>query len=1039
MATEHDPFRDLSPLEQRQVNTICDRFEEAQQQGRAPRLEEFLADTVGPVRAVLLRELLMLEREYAGRRENDEECLETVGPFRLLNLVGHGAFGSVFRAIDTRDGAEVALKVPHIVTLVTPDLRQRFLGEARLAALDHPRIVKVREVGETGRVCYIASEYVAGTTLAGWLQQCNDRHEQVPFPLAARWMALLAEAIQHAHEHGVLHCDLKPANVLLREGPELEPILTDFGLARLVGDPSELTRTGQFLGTPAYMAPEQATGPRHDLGPATDVYGLGAILYEMVTGRPPFQGTNPLDILDQKRHGEPVSPRVLSPRLPRDLETICLKCLQKEPRRRYARAADLADDLRRFLAGQRIKARPIGLAERCWRWARRRPGLAALIFVGLVSAGAAVLLGLRELAAAREAVAALKREQVAHEGAELARQQAEDSFTDALQIMAELVQFGQNSEVPGVLRESLVTPWSSLKISSERPSVRRERLINALTTAETHCRRLLRQRDQDRQARQSLAEVRLYLGQLRVACGHLEQGRAALQEAQGLFLGLTREDPTNPTFQVMLAHAHRWLGHPYERTSDALQALADLRRAHELWRKLVQERPTFALRRDLAGAQHDLFRWLILHGQFQEADQLLADHRVLVEQLAQEAPADFVLQLYLVAAYLNIANQHTRYQRENEAAHWYQRTSDSYQKAVAGRPGLVRFRFHLATYGAQPSTMDRAAPFAQETRRALDQIGDDLAGAVGDDPAFPPIREELAKYCQLITRSEDWTRDPARLLERCQWCVQAYERLAKESAGDVDLDRQLLGWLIRLEVLQKDYGQAEAALATAGRVTQLLAGQGATGLSQRDAHDLRGTYLWQLAHEVRRAGKPAEALRLAEESNEVLRRLVAEAPEDLEHGVGLYRSWEEIGRAHVALGRPDEALAAWLHGVEVMRRVVERAPADVKLRSILAGRYLALSRHLRGEGRLADAAGWLREKEKLLPEDADNLRELSREFRQLAAAVSAGRSYLAPAEQAQRDDYLKQARRLERAAPSTTTAPPSAGGDDHPAGDRGSR
>jgi tetratricopeptide (TPR) repeat protein len=187
-------------------------------------------------------------------------------------------------------------------------------------------------------------------------------------------------------------------------------------------------------------------------------------------------------------------------------------------------------------------------------------------------------------------------------------------------------------------------------------------------------------------------------------------------------------------------------------------------------------------------------------------------------------------------------------------------------------------------------------------------------------------------------------------------------------------------------------------------------------LSQRNAHDLRANYLWRLAHALRRRGKPADALRLAEESRQLFRRLVAEAPEDMELGFGLYRSWEQIGKAHVALGRPDEALAAWLQGVEVMRRVVERAPSEPIYRRTLAARYLNLSRHLRGEGRLADAAGWLLEKEKLMPADTDNLRELSHEFKQLAAAVGQGRNNLSPAEQAQRERYLEQAKRLADAA-----------------------
>ena len=335
-----------------------------------------------------------------------ESLLSELGRFVIRRELGRGSFGIVYLAYDARLRREVALKVPRAEVFLTPELRARFRHEAMAAAgLDHPNIVPVYEAGEEGPVCFIASAYCPGITLAAWLRQ---RQRPVPYRTAASLVATLADAVEHAHRRGVLHRDLKPSNVLLElqpgatahgegDGGDLVPRVTDFGLAKLVDDGSGAnasvnpTQMGVLLGTPSYMAPEQADGKPSTVGPAADIYSLGVILYEVLTGRPPFQEDSVLQTLVLVRTQDPLPPSKLRGRLPRDLETICLKCLHKQPQSRYATALALAQDLRRFLAVEPIRARPASAWERALKWSRRRPALVAL---GGTTALAAVTLAI---------------------------------------------------------------------------------------------------------------------------------------------------------------------------------------------------------------------------------------------------------------------------------------------------------------------------------------------------------------------------------------------------------------------------------------------------------------------------------------------------------------------------------------------------------------------------------------------------------------------------------------------------------------------
>jgi WD40 repeat protein/tRNA A-37 threonylcarbamoyl transferase component Bud32 len=299
------------------------------------------------------------------------------GDYELLEEIARGGMGVVYKARQRSLNRVVALKMILSGQLASASDVQRFYAEARTAAnLQHPNIVAIHEVGQLGGQHYFSMDYIEGRSLAAL-----TREHPLAATEAAAFVKTVASAIHYAHQRGVLHRDLKPANVLIDSAGQ--PRVTDFGLAKRIEGDARLTASGAVLGTPSYMPPEQAGANRGQVGPASDVYSLGAVLYELVTGRPPFAGPTPLDTLLQVLSDEPVPLRQLQPKLPRNLETICLTCLHKEPRKRYGTAQELAEDLHRFLAGEPILARPAGITERALRWVKRRPLVAALSAVAV--------------------------------------------------------------------------------------------------------------------------------------------------------------------------------------------------------------------------------------------------------------------------------------------------------------------------------------------------------------------------------------------------------------------------------------------------------------------------------------------------------------------------------------------------------------------------------------------------------------------------------------------------------------------------------
>ena len=316
-----------------------------------------------------------------------ERPVPAIAGYQILGELGRGGMGVVYRARQVLLNRPCALKMILAGAHADDEAAVRFLAEAEaVARLQHPNVVQIHHIGEADGLPFFELEYVEGGSL-------DRRLDGTPWPArrSAQLVEALARAVAEAHRVGIIHRDLKPGNVLL--AADGTPKITDFGLAKSLAMDMGLTRTDSILGSPGYMAPEQAEGRTREVGPAADVYALGAILYELLTGRPPFRAATVLETLEQVKSAEPVPPSRLTPDVPRDLETIALKCLAKEPTKRYESAQALAEDLRRFQAGESIQARRTSTLERTWRWGKRNP-----VVAGAVGSAAAALVAVAVLA-----------------------------------------------------------------------------------------------------------------------------------------------------------------------------------------------------------------------------------------------------------------------------------------------------------------------------------------------------------------------------------------------------------------------------------------------------------------------------------------------------------------------------------------------------------------------------------------------------------------------------------------------------------------
>jgi serine/threonine-protein kinase len=700
--------------------------------------------------------------------------LPTVPGYEILGLLGRGAMGVVYKARQRGLDRLVALKMIVTGCHASGPERARFRGEAAaVAQLQHPNIVQVYEVGEEGARPFFSLEYVSG----GGLDKKIAGTPQPPSQ-AAQLALLLARAIAFAHQRGIVHRDLKPANILLQRKSEIPnpkseqgggavsdlgfrisdftPKVTDFGLAKRLEADTGTTQTGAILGTPSYMSPEQAAGRPREIGPAADVYALGAILYELLTGRPPFRGASVLDTLQQVQTQEPVPPTQLQPKLPRDLETICLKCLHKEPRKRYPSALALADDLERFLAGEPVRARPVSAPERFWRWCRRNPRTAVLsaavaALLVMVAVGSALLAWQIRQEKDRADAHALAERQARLKADRNARA-AKEQFSESVQEMLGLVE-----QLDARLREKSGPARAGPELRAFREDL--------VKSAQASLARMARRLERSGVTAFSLAFAHHKMGELFLKLG---QGEEALREYRKAYDLATQKAQADPRDDLARGNQARLL----VSQGDVLLGLSgDAGAARKLFRRAVRLKEEI-VRHPQSGyyTPHEGRRLLqeycaklagvsVLLGNARAGRRCYLQVLLVRKEWVKDAPKSPQARSYLAQAYYWLGDVSWRLQDAAATQDYFRQARALCQELVEQCPNDQTFKVDLADvcggYGVALCRLGQPAAARPLLEKAVDVL-EELALQVSGSPALQAARAQahyrLATVLLRLTR-----------------------------------------------------------------------------------------------------------------------------------------------------------------------------------------------------------------------------------------------------------------------------------------------
>jgi tetratricopeptide (TPR) repeat protein len=954
----------------------------------------------------------MSDAEFAAMEKHVEQCggcqailerlarnaseVETALPLRLAEPIqtpaldgfvvehelGRGSMGVVYRAWQPDLARHVAIKF--LKRAASAQQRARWLREAQaLSRVRNRGIVQIYEIGESEGWLYLVLELIRGGSLKDRLAN------PLPPSVAARFAETMTRAMAEVHKAGLLHLDLKPSNVLL-DGPadapweEITPLIGDFGIARLQDDPIVRDVGARSVeGTPSYMAPEQIEPQRGPVGPPADVYAVGATLYHVLTGRPPFLAATVKETLDEVCQRDPVPPRQLVASIPRDLETICLKCLQKSPKDRYASAAALADDLRRFLEGEPVKARPLGPLGRAWLWCRRKPGiatLAAVLLLSLVGGFAGVSMEWRNAEAARKIALANAAE-------------TED-------LLLELIQ--SHPVDPGHGASSDAT------------------IIDSLHKAEAHCRALLQKNPSERKLRIALTDVYKRLGSLYGQRGQTSEAEASYRQAQALWEPLATDDAGDPDCRYWLAMSTSWAA-----DLNSAPHFQSLQRAEGILQKLADEQAAnFDVLQRIWITRSEMLAFMGIRSGRQLCLGLLEGNRNDLEQRVRQKPADRPLRKRLALCYFLLGELSAQNGWASQAATSWRKSYESYQALAHENPDDLLDKISLAISCSRLIQDGPSDPYYVEAVPLLEQADARLKSLTRELPAQRWLVDLLLKNYCCLAQCHVKAGQAAKAVEASNDCLKLIATPLDKEGLELRVVLEHVRNLTDIAYHLRDAGQTDAARKVARQAAAIC-----SELARDPSPDVGffhdfGVALAGSSALANQLGETALALQQAELCQRAYEEWLRRAPVGQRHDDVLGGASMRIGKAHWSAGHRDKALAALRESAAIYKRIFERDPSNHVSRVALSQSYDRLVFYASRAGELRLAADTISERTRLWPTDATQQAQSAEDFETLAEQVATRNGgHLSREDRAERDDYLAESRRLRPSAKAPASHP----------------
>ncbi len=872
------------------------------------------------------------------------------GDYEIQQELGRGGMGVVYKARQVSLNRPVALKTIRAGVLADDAEMRRFQNEAEaVALLDHSGIVPVYEVGEHDGQKYFSMKLVEGGNLAEQLDSLRADHRA-----AATLLAQTAEAVHHAHMRGILHRDLKPANILI--DAQGHPHITDFGLAKRVEGDVELTVSGAIMGTPAYMSPEQAAGRRRAITTATDVYGLGAILYALLTGKAPFGGDSLIDTLEKVRTKPPEPPTNLNAKTPRDLETICLKCLEKEPRRRYSSAHEVAVDLDNWLQSRPITARRVGPVERAWLWCKRKPIVAA----SAVSVVLAVVIGTAAVIAVQtraNRLLAKKNIDLNQANEQVVRVNAELKSSNILLDQQRVLAMDRETQAIDAVKKfrDAVANEPELKNNPALEFLRKRLLKEPLTFFNALRDRLQADHDTRPEALARLSTVGHDLGVLTSEIGNKQDALIAFQESLAIRQKLADANPANTDYQLDTAQSYEHIAGLQSASGKTVQAIEASRSSLLIRGKLAAMHPDVAeFQAKLARSHNNMGAVLREGGKSVDAISWLKSALALQQKLVETNPEVTAFQYELARSNHNIGSLLNDTGKPAEALLYCQRALAIQQKLVDTHSGATTFQNDLAGSYQNSGTILTALGKPSEALAAYESALLIQQKLSAKNPTVTEFQNAMAITYNNMGVLLMGARKPAAAIAAYERALAVRRKLADANPTVTAFQSTLATAYSNIGMVQSGAGKPAEALAafnSALSIRQMLAdaSPNVTALQSELAaiHNTIGRML-------RANGKPGEAILAYERALAIQRKLAQDHPDSPDYASSLGATLNNIAVIDLYAKRFADARPRLQEAVEWQGKALATKPEGRVYRQFLENHLVNLIEATR---RLGDSGG----------------------------------------------------------------------------------